>query len=250
LAELISECDRRDSAHLRHFVGLWSFFVAPKEDDAAVAPIKELADGESHPDALFVVGIAHAIGRGVEADVGAALVCWRKAAALGHTGAMNAAATLLLQWDVGPEGPAESVDLLRKAAKLGNPLAIANLAGCYLGGLGVPTCPAVATDLIRAAADAGETRAMVHYAGMLRSDVGRTGAVDWDRICRLCHAAADDGQPDAFVALALMHVRGSGVARDSRHAFALLQRARHAGHPSVDRWLAPFADAAPPDRDL
>lgn len=92
---------------------------------------------QNHPVAQYLMGMMYEFGRGTEKDTQKAAMWYRKAADLGHDGAMTSLGLLYVKGDGVNQDFAEAVKLLSQAAAKGNSNAQYNLALRYAKGEGV-----------------------------------------------------------------------------------------------------------------
>jgi TPR repeat protein len=85
--------------------------------------------------------------------------------------------------------------------------------------------------LYEKAAEAGSPEAQVRLAYLLDYAEDNEQAVLWYR------AAADQEYPDGIAGLAGMYAKGEGVAKDSKRALELFEKAGEAGHAGSIRVL-------------
>src|SRR5271169_6486968 len=115
--------------------------------------------GAANPQREFCIGYVYAFGRGVPADMGAAVTHFRSAADQGY---VPAQAVLGLNYAKGlgvAQNWAEAVRWYRKAADAGHAGAAANLGQCYQNGNGVPKDRNEAAKWYRIAMDHGDPHA-------------------------------------------------------------------------------------------
>jgi TPR repeat protein len=271
-----------DRNNKTHFLALWQYF-GRADHGSAVAMLAPLAAADvRHPDALFALGVAYHRGEGVVEHQGKAVELWTEASELGHTAAMNAAATAITRADdkcnasgLVKDMPA-ALALFREASDKGNPLATANLAACYMQGRGVTPNIDVTIELLTKASQEGEPCAMLHLAAQLltmeanaakhgtTSPAARlvakriapegqacdisTGTSDAVRCAVvLCLQSADAGLPQAIATVAGLFISGRhGVCKDARQALKLLQRSADLGHPQSQQYLQRMRQVSEP----
>ncbi|MFN3370479.1 MAG: SPOR domain-containing protein [Sphingomonadaceae bacterium] len=108
-------------------------------DAAAAVELWQGPAARNDPDALFHLGQAHALGRGVPPDMDQAIELWRRAAARGHVPATASLGIAL--WQRGRR--AEALGHLRTAADRGDVRAAYVLGVAHFSGDGVPRNPAL-----------------------------------------------------------------------------------------------------------
>ena len=164
---------------------------------------KATESDKAEADALYRQGDDTYYGRaGVKQDDTKAAELYRKAADLGHTGAMN---NLGLMYEVGRgvgKDEKKAVELYRKAADLGYSPATYNLGLMYENGRGVAKDEEKAADLYRKAADLGHTGAMNNLG--LMYEAGRGVEKDEKKAVELYRKAAAKGSEYAKDILKLL----------------------------------------------
>lgn len=169
------------------------------------------AAGAGNPGAMFELGWAFEIGRGVAADLEQAVSWYDRAVATGEPRAMN------------------------------------NLGWLYAQGTGVPRDPARAVALYRRGAEAGEPSAMNNLGWMLENGIGTqqdlAGAAAWYT------RAADLGDSQAMLALGNLHLVGDGADYDPSQALTWFARARAAGRVEALSYMGEVFETAPQMHD-
>ena len=211
---------------------------------------------KGNEDDFYHLGIMFEAGIGVEGSVKQARLWYRKAAELGHAGAMVLLAKSLLQVN-----PSEAADWYIQAAELGQTEAQRALADTL-----AKSSAGGANDLISAlnwyvlAAKQGDARAQQALASLLQQDqdgicdalllsAARGGVAQAQYAvgmktrkhtrlehgsalaCEWFQAAAEQGHADAQCELADCYVEGLGVGQDRAKAFYWYEMAAEQGHP-------------------
>ncbi len=203
---------------------------------------KTLAD-DGDADAQHLLGHLYEKGLGVTADLARAMELYARAALHGQADAQFALGELALRGDQVKPDPARAVAWFKLAALRGHPGAKMRLGLIYAEGLGVEKDLAAAADYFEAAAASGDADAQYHLGAMHLAGEGRdqdyqkaarlfedaanqgharaqfnlalladanVGAPPQDatledeKIVRFMRAAAENGLPDAMVAMGLL----------------------------------------------
>lgn len=120
-------------------------------DPAAAVELWQGPAARNDPEALFHLGQAHALGRGVPADMDQAIDYWRRAATRGHVAATASLGIAL--WQRGRR--AEALGHLRTAADRGDSRAAYVLGVAHFSGDGVPRNPVLGYAYVVKAQDGG-----------------------------------------------------------------------------------------------
>ncbi|MBI5138042.1 MAG: sel1 repeat family protein [Nitrospirae bacterium] len=195
--------------------------------------------------ARFYLGDMYANGRGIPRNDAAAVEWLRPAAMAGLSPAQLAMAEVLER--PGPQHDLETAAVLYRFAAPDLPRARYRLALMFLAGRGVPARPDLAAGMAHSAAQGGVSEAMLLFAHLLGEGVGiqpdRPEAVRWlqraawmatprraplptrpEDLLAWMHAAANDGNVAAQLALGMMLARGIGTpAEPDQGAFWLEQ---------------------------
>lgn len=250
-------------------------------DAAAAVRHYRVAAGSDVPGAQFALGLALQRGEGVqEADPVQGVSWLRRAAALNHTGAMNALAAATFAGSDTARDPVAAVAWYRRSAALGDALGQYNVGYAYHMGVpeaDVPQDDEAALRWYMAAAELGLATAQYTVGACFAEGAGAP-ANDTEAL-RWFHLAARSGSPEAMNTLGLWHsigrgtvadqgratewyllaaesgdakgqfvagyrlLRGDGGAKDAERALALLRHAAAQGHASAAEFLAAYADA-------
>lgn len=228
-------------------------------------------------EALCLLGVMYARGRGVGKDVEKAESLYRRAAALGNAKAKrelgvifeNEDATTAVGWylkaaimgdsqaqfklgwmylrdtGVSKMGPEErlgiAVNWIEKAAAQGYPNALNQLGFLYKTGKGVSKCLKKAGECFRMAADQGNHRACSNFGVMCMNGEG----VVKDLVMAAAYflRASEKGNADAQFHLSKMYESGEGMSKNDREAVRwLFESAKHgdarAEHELGERYAA------------
>jgi TonB family protein len=178
--------------------------------------------------AQYSLGRQLARGREGPADLAAAAVWYRKAAAQNHVEATNRLADLLRK-GIPPAGPdfPEALKWSRQAAALGSAEAMADVAGMLRKGQGAAKDSARAFALYKEAADKGYAYATYMVGWMLRYDDDTRQ--DPGEARRWFELAAERGSDGAMREMGRLYADGAGVAQDEAQAFVWFERAAREG---------------------
>lgn len=174
---------------------LWNGTGGASQDPARAVELWTAAARRMHPAALFALGNAAVLGRGVPRSTERAVALWRYAANAGHVGAMTALGKAYAAGEGVRKDVFEAVRWFQRAAAGGDPVAEYHLGWHFENGQGVEM------DLTQAA------------------------------ICYL--HAAEQGVADAQNDLGVLYANGEGVPRNLVESFVWLSRAAAAGHPKA-----------------
>lgn len=204
--------------------------------DEIVALLEEAA-ARGSTAACLQLGVMHAQGQRVEQDYGRAALWYGRAVELGSSdGLFNLAFLRLRGLDPAPVDARSGVALLEEAAALGNRAASWALYNIHQDGVYVDRDPAAADLWLIEAARRGAGGAAALLADRLDSP-GSAGVASPVDVVGWLHAAAERGDSDAQVRLALMLREGRHVPLDRDAAFRLMHAAAVAGHPFAQAWL-------------
>jgi hypothetical protein len=184
-------------------------------------------------DAQYMLGLCCEQAIGTERDMGKALICWAKAAKLGHAEA---------QYRVGEIAIAEfgeyddGIEFLRKSAKQGNPFAMRFLGFVFEGKDKAESDDwyAKAAAALYKAAKQGDPRAMHDLAGLYRDGKGMAKdpaeAETWfEQAAKTYLALAEQGDPDAQCMVGGFYARGIGVKQDAAESVKWFRAAADQG---------------------
>lgn len=173
----------------------WNGTGGVLQDPARAVELWTAAARRMHPGAIFALGNAAALGRGVPRSAERAVALWRHAANAGHVGAMTALGKAYAAGQGVRKDAFQAVQWFQRAAAAGDPVAEYHLGWHFENGQGVEM------DLTQAA------------------------------ICYL--HAAEKGVADAQNDLGVLYANGEGVPRNLIDSFVWLSRAAAAGHPKA-----------------
>jgi len=174
--------------------------------------------GQGDAGARFMLAGLYLGGRGVDADLSQAEHWFRLSAEAGNSDAEYQLARLLLSHQ-GRLAAVEAAGWYQKAAAGKHVKAAAELGVLYAAGIGVAQDTDKARHWLTFAATAGEPHACLNLAMLLSHTGDDRDVVKWLKL------ASDAGLAQAENNLAVMFVRGQGVKKSLREAFALLQKA-------------------------
>jgi TPR repeat protein len=173
--------------------------VAAGEDSATDAGV--VTEKAEDPVDLFNRGVAYANGDGVTEDLAEAVRCYRKAADLGYSDAMNNLGLCYEQGEGVSLDYVQAVSWYRKAAEAGYSRGMLNLGVCYDNGTGVAKDEVEAVKWYRKSAEAGDARGMVNLGACYEYGTGvakdEVEAVKWYR------KAAEAGEASGMANLGL-----------------------------------------------
>lgn len=195
-----------------------------------------------HAKAYAELGRHYARGIGVEKDLGAAQIQFRKAAELGSASALLSFANLLANESTNATDLTNASKLIQDAIPLLTAEAAAGKAGSakvlgrlYRDGKLVPADPALAMRWLRRAAQLGDTGGMHDLAQLLlRSSDNPEDANDAMHWLKM---AAKRGDGSALTALGRLHV-SSSFDLPAEEAVAFFEKGVKAGHPGAMAELA------------
>lgn len=189
----------------------------------------EKAAAQGIAAACLQLGVMLAHGQGVEQDYALAAHWYGRAAELGSSdGLFNLAFLRLRGLDPAPVDERDGIALLEEAAALGNRAALWALHNVHREGTYGNRDEARANHWLRAAAEQGEAEAQVRLALMLHG--GTMIPVEGETAFGLMHAAGISGHPFAQAWLGDVLATGDGVERDEALARTWYERAAAQGH--------------------
>mgnify|MGYP001557330967 FL=1 len=190
--------------------------------------------------ACLQLGVMHAPGEGVEQDYALAAHWYGRAAELGSSdGLFNLAFLRLRGLDPAPGDERDGIALLEEAAACGNRAAMWALHNVHREGTYGNRDEARANRWLRAAAEQGETEAQVRLALMLRE--GTLIPLEGETAFGLMHAAAGAGHPFAQAWMGDVLATGDGVERDDALARAWYEKAAAQGYHGASIMLEKMA---------
>ena len=217
------------------FVDLAKLKLEGLEPERKIAVLPKATGDPADPtdaEALFRRALTYDAGEGVIRNKAEAARLYRKAAGLGHTGAMTNLGAMYEFGEGVVRNPQEAARWYRQAAEKGNARAMANLGVLYETGRGLKRDYKAAARLYRKAADLGSPRAL-NNLGVLYQ-FGRGVAQDMGQALAFYRQAAERGYPSAMHNIALLYDNGRGVERSDGEAAKWYERAAEKGHgPSM-----------------
>jgi len=180
-----------------------------------------LAATQEHQDAFRQLGFRYAHGRGVKQDEGAAAYWFHQGALRGDAISMTALALRYAGGRGVPQDWGAAVRWLSRA-QARTPLASRFLGDAYACGLGVDPEPARAAAAYKAAADAGEMSASTQLGHLYAK-----GCIEPDdeAAVKAYSRPADEGDPEAQIALSDLTLHGRGTDPNPYHAYTLARLA-------------------------
>jgi hypothetical protein len=182
-----------------------------------------------HGDSARALGVLYMTGAGVGRDADEAATWFRRAAEAGDEKAQADLAAVLLSGRTSAQltGAAPVHEWFERAAEAGDMIGAFNFAVCLAEGVGVPKDEARAAAWFRRAAEK-VVNARYWYGVMLAE--GRGVAPDPTEARTWLSQAADLNFAPALVALAELHLHGTGGPRDHDAARLLYERAAKGSH--------------------
>ena len=191
--------------------------------------IGRLADpGAQDADSLYQRALKFDWGRGVPQDKAEAERLYRKAARVGHAGAMRNLGYMSEYGDGVPKDIGDAFRWYQKAAELGDAQGMSRLAHMYALGKGVTRNEREAVRWYQQAATGGIAEAMYNLGVLV--EAGKGTRKDPARAAKLYRQAADKDFVSAKRALAALMDEGRGIRRDPAGAARLLLEAYKSGH--------------------
>jgi TPR repeat protein len=192
-------------------------------DDDALALFRKAA-ALGHAGAMNSLGLAYERGVGVAKDLGEAARWYRRSAEAGNSAAMRRLGFAFRHGDGVSVNPAQAARWFRRAAEAGNVQAMSEIGQAYEHGLGVPQDPAEAAKWFRKAAEAGAAIGMNQLGMAYLRGVGLERdpieAVRWFR------KSAEAGNVFAMENLGRAYRNGVGVERNEEEAQRWFKKAR------------------------
>ncbi|MBL4844992.1 MAG: SEL1-like repeat protein [Planctomycetes bacterium] len=181
-----------------------------------------------HSGAMHNLGVMLEKGLGVAKDEAEAVKWYRRAAEKGHRQAMYVVGVLLEQGrGVVDQDDGQAVKWFRRAAEKGHPRAMDNLGVLLAKGRGVTPDEAQAAEWFRRAAERGDTSAMSNLGVLLEKGQGVTQ--DEAEAVKWYRRAAEKGEAKAMFSLGVMLDYGRGVGLDEAQATKWYRRAAEKG---------------------
>lgn len=159
------------------------------EFEAEAVELLTEAAADFHLDSIFLLGVCHSDGLGVEADDEQAVAHYQRAANLGHAGAQLLLGIALQEGRGIAENPAEAIPWLQRSGNQGNPLAMLRLSEAYFEGLGVEANEAVGFEMAMRATVSDHPVALMNASRLFLA--GKGTEVDIGRAIRLLERAGD-----------------------------------------------------------
>jgi len=180
------------------------------------------------PSAQYIVGTYFESGKAGPADLQQAIAWYRKAARQGFAPAQTQLGLMYLRGDGVPKDNKQAFSWIARAAEQGDAEACHQLGLMYERGVGVAVDPLLAESNYLKAAEHGDVRAQLRLAALCAVDRA-TLAADW------YERAAANGNSQAKLQLGRIFAHGTGVEADLEKALALLLAAAEDGEPEA--WL-------------
>ena len=149
-----------------------------KRTDAAGKAVELATKAAVTPEGAYLLGLFAFNGFGLPKDLASSLAYHRKAADLGHSGAMFELYAMLSQGLGAPANDDEAMRWCHRSAEAGNTRAMANLGGYYATGRGVPKDEALSLKWYDKAARQGHGRAAATLGVMYALGSGAPASTD------------------------------------------------------------------------
>jgi TPR repeat protein len=192
-------------------------------DDEAISLFRKAA-AEGHSGAMNSLGLAYERGVGVRKDMGEAARWYQRSAEAGNSAAMHRLGMAFKNGDGAPKNWVQALRWFRKSADAGNVIGMTDLGRAYAEGWGTAPNPVEAAKWFRKAAEAGGAAAMnqlgVVYMRGFGVERDPAAAVLWFR------KSADAGNIIAMENLGRAYRNGVGVHRDEDEAKRWFEKAR------------------------
>lgn len=207
-------------------------FVATRKLRCCIEQTQEAtAVSEESPEDIFQKGKACYKAESYEETVS----WYRKAAAMGHPGAMRSLGVCCANGHGVPLSHEEAVRWYRRAADLGDAHAMCWLGLCCANGWGVDQSHEKAVYWYRRAADKEDAEAM-HYLGYCY-EYGQGVSESLEESARWYRRAADNGNAEGMLRLAFCYTDGFGVSQSHEEAASWFRRAADKGNARAMYWL-------------
>ena len=194
------------------------------------------AAAQGHSDALNSLGICYALGQGVPKDDGKAVKWYRKAAEQGNLFAQNNLGVRYLYGDVVEKDWSKAVSLFQNAAEQGNAYAQYNLAECYFWGKGIEKDNQEAFRQYEKAAEQGYARAMGRLGDCYYD--GKGVAQDYEKAFSWYQKGAEKKDGTSLNGLGNCYYYGHGVEKNIGTAKDNYRQAAEDGNPFAQLRLA------------
>jgi TPR repeat protein len=192
--------------------------------DEEALPLFRKAAAVGHAGAMNSLGLAYERGIGVNKDMGEATRWYRRSAEAGNSTAMRRLGLAFRNGDGVSVNHVQATRWFRRAAEAGNVQAMSEVGQAYERGLGAPEDPAEAAKWFRKAADAGGAAGMnllgMAYLRGVGLDRDPVEAVRWFR------KSAEAGNIFAMENLGRAYRNGIGVERNEDEAQRWFKKAR------------------------
>lgn len=202
----------------------------PGDPARAIALLRPHA-AAGDPQAQFLLGLAHASGKGVERSAAEAVAWYRKAAVQDHPEAQYLLALSLLRGSGSDRDPQTATRWFDRAARAGHAGAQYHLGLAYAEGVGVDRNDTAATEWLERAA--GQGHAEAQYLTGEAYQIGRGVRENRRWAARWFARAASQGVADAQYMLGLSYAAGSGVPQDMDASLYWLELATRRGAESA-----------------
>jgi uncharacterized protein len=198
---------------------------APAKENEKTPADLEAAANAGDPEAQFLLGKAYWHGNGVKMDRRKAVEYYRKAAEKNHANALaGLGVAYALGSGVDKKNETVSLDYTRKAAEQGSPIGQMNFGVALLDGRGVEKNKAEGLRLITKAAEAGLDKAQFCLAQLYVLGDSETPS-DYEQAIKWASKAADQDEPAALNLYGVMLRDGMGIKRDPEAAVPYFRRA-------------------------
>ncbi|MDG4718082.1 MULTISPECIES: tetratricopeptide repeat protein [Thalassospira] len=188
-----------------------------------------------HAGAINLLGVIYHNGLGVPQDLTEAAYHFRRAAELGEVVAMTNIADCYLHGTGVEVSLPKAVEWYEKAAVGGNAGAQYNLAAIYQSGGGdIKADPVLARHWMGLAAQNGDPDAPYYYGNFLEYGIG--GPEDPAAAVPWYQRAVELGSIDGYAAMGRMHYYGEHAPEDLERAWLYLAIAEDGGHPDAREW--------------
>ena len=207
-------------------------FVATKKLRSCIEQTQEVnAVSEERPEDLFQKGKACYGAESYEETVS----WYRKAAEMGHPGAMRSLGVCYANGHGVPLSHEEAVRWYLRAADLGDAHAMCWLGLCYANGWGVSLSHEEAVRWYRRAADNEDAEAMRYLGYCYEYEQGVRESLE--ESASWYHRAADKGDAEGMLRLAFCYADGFGVTKSHVEAANWFRRAADKGNARAMYWL-------------
>eukprot|EP00035_Acanthoeca_spectabilis_P019232 m.417232 g.417232 ORF g.417232 m.417232 type:complete len:1364 (-) comp16833_c0_seq5:141-4232(-) len=210
----------------------------------AIRIYRQIAMTTNNPKAMFNLGNAYYVGKGVAVNHITCARWMKRSAELGYAEAQMFLGSLYERGYGIVQSNKEAFTCFKLASEQGLVAALNSVGNSLLHGLGTAQNVAESAVYFERAAAKGHAHAMVSLGALYQK--GRNGIEkDEAKAAQLFQSAAGQGNVGGLFHLGACYVMGRGVPRDWKMAEELLKKAAHKGHAHAQHYLAIIQHTTP-----